>query len=74
MRGAAALARETGVPVVPVAVWGAQRIWSVGRLVNGRQPRPSLRRRRLVDVRFGAPMACAADDDLTEWTIGLGHR
>ena len=74
MRGVAALARETGVPVVPVAVWGSQRIYSVGRLVNGKEPRPSFKRRRLVDVRFGSPMACAVDEDLTEWTIGLGHR
>ena len=31
MRGSAALARETGVPVVPVALWGTQRIYTVGR-------------------------------------------
>ena len=53
MRGVAALARDTGAPVVPVALWGGQRIWSVGRTPSGREPRPSLRRGRLVDVRFG---------------------
>ena len=35
MRGPAALARETGAPLVPVALWGTQRIWSVGRPVDG---------------------------------------
>ena len=29
MRGPAALARETGAPLVPLAVWGSQRLWSV---------------------------------------------
>ena len=31
MRGVASLARETGAPVIPVAIWGTQRIYSVGR-------------------------------------------
>ena len=74
MPGVAALARETGVPVLPVAVWGGQRLWSVGRLVGGREPGPSLRRGRLVDVRFGAPMHAGPDDDLTEWTRTLGEH
>ena len=58
MRGVAALARETGVPVVPVVVWGSQRIFTVGR--DGRRPRPDLRRGRTVDVRFGPPTTVAA--------------
>ena len=74
MPGVAALARETGVPVLPVAVWGGQRLWSVGRRVGGREPGPSLRRGRLVDVRFGAPMYAAPGDDLTEWTRALGEQ
>lgn len=74
MRGVAALARETGAPVVPVAVWGSQRIYSVGRPVNGKPPRPDLTRGRLVDVRFGAPMWIGPGEDLAEWTKVLGHR
>ena len=31
MRGPAALARETGAPLVPMALWGTQRIASVAR-------------------------------------------
>ncbi|RYP82939.1 1-acyl-sn-glycerol-3-phosphate acyltransferase [Nocardioides guangzhouensis] len=73
MRGVAALARDTGVPVLPVAMWGGQRIWTVGRTESGREPWPSLRRGRLVDVRFGAPLQVAADDDLTAWTRSLGE-
>lgn len=72
MPGVASLARATGVPVVPVALWGGQRIWSVGRLVNGKQPRPDLTRGRLVDIAFGAPMRIGPDDDLVEWTRSLG--
>ena len=44
MRGVASLARETGAPVIPVAMWGSQRIYSVGRAgpSAGREPRPDL--------------------------------
>lgn len=72
MRGSAALARETGVAIVPVSVWGGQRIWSVGRRVGGKQPRPSLRRGRLVDVSFGPPMTVGGDEDLVSATRRLG--
>ena len=37
MPGVAALARETGAPVVPASQWGIQRVWSVGRAVAGTQ-------------------------------------
>lgn len=72
MRGVVSLARETGVPVVPVSVWGGQRIWSVGRPVNGRGPRPDLTRGRLVDVRFGPPLTVGAGEDLVVATEKLG--
>lgn len=73
MRGAASLARETAVPVVPVAVWGGQRIYSVGRPVDGRGPRPDLTRGRLVDVRFGEPFRVDAGEDLVGATGHLGR-
>jgi 1-acyl-sn-glycerol-3-phosphate acyltransferase len=72
MRGAAALSRETGVPVVPVVVWGGQRIFTVPR--NGGRPRPDLRRGRMVDVRFGEPLAVPPGADLVAATTALGHR
>ena len=68
MRGPAALARETGAPLVPVALWGTQRIWSVGRPVDGRKPRPSLRRHRPVDVAFGEPLTVPPDEDVVAAT------
>ena len=74
MRGAAALARETQVPIIPVALWGGQRIASVGRPEGGRKdPRPDLTRGRLIDVAFGPPLAVGRGDDLVEATGHLGH-
>ena len=73
MPGVASLALETGAPVVPVAVWGSQRLWSVGPPdARGRKPRPSLRRGRRVDLSFGEPISFGADDDLTGFTQRLG--
>lgn len=71
MRGTAALARETGAPVVPVAIWGPQRIYSVGVPAD---PPPDLSRGRRVDVRFGTPFQVGVDEDLAEVTTALGHR
>lgn len=65
MRGAASLARETGAPVVPVAVWGTQRIWTAGT-------RPDPTRGRRVDLRLGPPLTVGPGDDLAEWTTRLG--
>ena len=73
MPGVASLARETGAPVVPVAVWGSQRLWSVGLVdARGRKPRPSLRRGRRVDLSFGEPITFGAGDDFTGFTQRLG--
>lgn len=73
MPGVASLARETGAPVVPVALWGSQRVWSVGLPdTRGRKPRPSLRRGRRVDVSFGAPLTIGGDEDLVSFTSRLG--
>lgn len=70
MPGVAALARETGAPVVPVAIWGSQRIYSVGIP----HPRPDLTRGRRVDVRFGTPFRVGPHEDLTTVTQDLGGR
>jgi 1-acyl-sn-glycerol-3-phosphate acyltransferase len=69
MRGVVALAQQTGAPLVPVAVWGTQRIFSVG------DPEPPIdwTRRRRVDLAFGAPLYVGPGDDLTERTRDLGH-
>ncbi|MEP6813944.1 MAG: lysophospholipid acyltransferase family protein [Marmoricola sp.] len=70
MRGTAALARETQVPVLPMAMWGAQRIATVG----DPPPRPDLKRGRVVDVAFGEPRYVGSGKDLTRATAELGHR
>ncbi len=74
MPGAVALARETGAPLVPVHVWGGQRLWGQKRSLDAPFPRPDLTRGRLVDVRFGEPMHVAGDADLIETTRELGRR
>ncbi|HET6151542.1 MAG TPA: lysophospholipid acyltransferase family protein [Marmoricola sp.] len=68
MRGAAALAAETGAPLVPVGIWGSQRIASVGVP----EPPPDLTRGRRVDVRFGEPVHVAPGTDLVAATRDLG--
>lgn len=70
MPGAVALARETGAPIVPVAMWGAQRIYTVGIP----EPKPDLTRRRRIDVLFGEPVRIAPDADVTAETRALGAR
>lgn len=74
MPGAVALAAQTGVPVIPVALWGAQRIYSVGRPVDGIEPPPDWSRGRRIDVWFGEPMPVAPDADVRAETAALGDR
>lgn len=73
MPGVAALARETGAPVVPASQWGLQRVWSVGRDARGRKPRPSLRRGRPNDLVLGPPLQVPPDGDVRAWTAHLGE-
>jgi 1-acyl-sn-glycerol-3-phosphate acyltransferase len=59
--GAARLALTTGSPIVPVAVWGGQRVLTKGR--SELKP-PFLRTRGVVmTVRFGAPVIPRPDED-----------
>jgi 1-acyl-sn-glycerol-3-phosphate acyltransferase len=48
--GAARLAAATGVPLIPVAVWGGQRLWTKGR------PRTLTRRHVPITILVGEPM------------------
>ena len=65
MPGAVRLAQETGAPLVPVVQWGTQRVWSVGQ-------RPSARRGRRVDLRFGPPLHVPPEADPRAFTAELG--
>jgi 1-acyl-sn-glycerol-3-phosphate acyltransferase len=53
--GAARMAGEADVPIVPVIVWGAQRIWTKG------QPRHVGRNKVPITVAVGPPMHAAED-------------
>ncbi|MFD5101326.1 lysophospholipid acyltransferase family protein [Streptomyces albidochromogenes] len=54
--GAARMAQEAGVPLIPMALWGTQRIWTKGRPRNfGRNHIP-------VTIRVGEPMEAPTDE------------
>ncbi len=74
MPGAVALARETGAPLVPVTVWGGQRLWGQKRDLDAPFPPPSITRGRTVDVRIGEPMHVPPDADVVALTRVLGER
>lgn len=65
--GAARMAQLAGVPIVPVAGWGTQRV-----LAKGGPKR--LQARLPVTVRFGAPLHPGPDDDPVEVTAELTRR
>jgi 1-acyl-sn-glycerol-3-phosphate acyltransferase len=49
--GAARMAQEAGVPLLPMALWGTQRLWTKGR------PRSLGRNHIPITMRVGEPMA-----------------
>nr|WP_228045872.1 lysophospholipid acyltransferase family protein [Saccharopolyspora sp. HNM0983] len=55
--GAVRMAAEAGVPVVPMALWGTQRLWTKGR------PRTLTKRHVPIDIHAGEPFHPGADDD-----------
>jgi 1-acyl-sn-glycerol-3-phosphate acyltransferase len=63
--GAARMALEADVPIVPVIVWGAQRIWTKDH------PRHIGRKKLPVTVQVGPPLR--AGEDITQTTAALGE-
>ena len=61
--GAARMAREADVPIVPLIVWGAQRMWTKDH------PRQLGRRNLPITVAVGAPLS--AGDDITQTDAAL---
>jgi len=55
--GAVRMAAATGVPVVPMALWGTQRLWTKGR------PKDLTRRHVPISILVGEPMHPAKGDD-----------
>ena len=66
--GAARMAVEAGVPIVPVALWGTQRLWTKGR------PRRLTQRHIPILITVGQPVSVAADDNADAVTAELRSR
>ncbi|WP_158843220.1 lysophospholipid acyltransferase family protein [Saccharothrix deserti] len=58
--GAVRLASEAGVPLLPTAVWGTQRLWTKGR------PKSLTQRHVPITILVGEPMEPTTDDALRE--------
>lgn len=65
--GAAFLAQRTGAPLVPVVVWGSQRVLTAG-------PRWSLRRGTAITVLVGEPLPVGPDESPYDVTQRLRER
>jgi 1-acyl-sn-glycerol-3-phosphate acyltransferase len=66
--GTVRMAQEAGVPIVPGAVWGSQRLLTKGR------PRNLKQRHVVITVDFGTPMTVAPDADPVAATQELMGR
>jgi 1-acyl-sn-glycerol-3-phosphate acyltransferase len=64
--GAARMAIESGAPLIPVAVWGGQAIWTSKR-------RKLLQRNVRLQVAFGEPLAQRAGETPQQLTRRLGE-
>ncbi len=56
--GAARMAQEAGVPIIPCVIWGAQRVWTKGH------PKRLGRTKTPISIDIGAPVQVAPDDDI----------
>ncbi|MGW7533647.1 lysophospholipid acyltransferase family protein [Amycolatopsis sp. NPDC054798] len=66
--GAVRMAAEAGVPVIPMALWGTQRLWTKGR------PKDLTRRHVPISVVIGEPMRPGPDDSCEALTTDLRAR
>ncbi|MEV0153342.1 lysophospholipid acyltransferase family protein [Micromonospora sp. NPDC050686] len=66
--GAARMSQEAGVPLLPVALWGTQRLWTKGR------PKDLTRRHTPITIIIGEPMDPAAHPDANTLTAELRTR
>jgi 1-acyl-sn-glycerol-3-phosphate acyltransferase len=65
--GAARMAIEADVPLLPVVTWGAHRVWTVAR-------RPHIRRGVAVTIVVGEPLARREGETTAELTTRLAER
>ena len=66
--GAARMAAEAGVPLLPTVIWGSQRVWTKDH------PRRLGRTRTPISVWVGQPMAVPRESDPTAVTEALRAR
>jgi 1-acyl-sn-glycerol-3-phosphate acyltransferase len=66
--GTARMARDAGVPILPVALWGTQRLWTKGR------PRNLTRRHTPITILVGKPIDTAGYADQTSVMAELRTR
>ena len=66
--GAARMAAEAGVPLLPTVIWGSQRVWTKDH------PRRLGRTRVPIQVRIGEPIAVPPDADPVKATAELRER
>ncbi len=66
--GAARMAAEAAVPLLPMAVWGGQRLWTKGR------PRALGTRHVPIAIRIGEPLHLEPGDDPDKVTAELRAR
>ena len=66
--GTVRMAQQAGVPIVPGAVWGSQRLFTKGR------PRSLRTRNVVITVDFGPPLHPGPDDDPAAVTAELMDR
>ncbi|HEX5567287.1 MAG TPA: lysophospholipid acyltransferase family protein [Streptomyces sp.] len=66
--GAARMAKEAGVPLLPIALWGTQRLWTKGHKRDfGRNHFP-------ITIRVGEPLRIAAGESVAGATERLRER
>ena len=66
--GAVRMAQEAGVPVLPIALWGTQRLWTKGRKRDfGRNHFP-------ITIRVGEQLAAPADESAAKVTERMRER
>ncbi|MBE1461929.1 lysophospholipid acyltransferase family protein [Kibdelosporangium phytohabitans] len=66
--GAVRMAAEAGVPVIPMAIWGSQRLWTKGR------PRDLTQRHVPIVIQAGEPFQPVPGDDQDQLTRDLRTR
>jgi 1-acyl-sn-glycerol-3-phosphate acyltransferase len=65
--GAARMAQAAGVPIIPMALWGSQRVYTKGR-------RPDRRRGVAITMAVGEPVHPSPAADPLEATAEMGRR